>query len=153
MRSKNQKNNLILIILFVVLLVFVGALWPRPEHVAQAPTLIKEKTVTSKQVEVANINYTCDKNKTIAAVIYDGRSTPPKVADGPPTPGGRVDLVLSDGRKINLPQTISADGVRYANSDDSFIFWSKGNGAFIMENNVQTYTNCIQFNDNELNYD
>ncbi|MCX6761089.1 MAG: MliC family protein, partial [Candidatus Nealsonbacteria bacterium] len=45
--------------------------------------------------------------------------------------------------KLDLPQTISASGIRYGNGDESFIFWGKGNGAFILENNEQTYGGCI----------
>lgn len=45
---------------------------------------------------------------------------------------------------MTLAQTISADGVRYANADESFVFWTKGNGAFVMEGNDQTYANCVE---------
>jgi membrane-bound inhibitor of C-type lysozyme len=54
----------------------------------------------------------------------------------------RVHLVLSDGRAFFLPQAISASGARYANSDESFVFWNKGTGAFIAERGNQTYGNC-----------
>jgi len=55
----------------------------------------------------------------------------------------KVSLVLSDGRELNLNQTISGSGARYANSDESFVFWNKGNGAFIEENGVTTYEDCV----------
>ncbi|MDD4531179.1 MAG: MliC family protein [Candidatus Pacebacteria bacterium] len=55
----------------------------------------------------------------------------------------KVSLVLSDGRKIDLNQTISGSGARYANSDESFVFWNKGNGAFIEENGTTTYEDCV----------
>lgn len=55
----------------------------------------------------------------------------------------QVKLKLSDGRELILPQTISADGARYANADESFIFWNKGNGAFINEGEFATYQNCV----------
>ena len=55
----------------------------------------------------------------------------------------QVKLKLSDGRELILPQTISADGGRYANADESFIFWNKGNGAFINEGEFATYQNCV----------
>ncbi|HUD03973.1 MAG TPA: MliC family protein, partial [Candidatus Paceibacterota bacterium] len=57
--------------------------------------------------------------------------------------GDKVTISLSDGRTMNLPQTISADGGRYANTDDSFVFWNKGNTAFITENGTTTFSNCI----------
>ena len=93
---------------------------------------------------IATLHYTCDAGKTIDAMLYDGSSTPPKTPDMPPTPGGSANISLSDGRSMHLPQTISGDGVRYANADESFIFWTKGNGAFVMEGNAQPYANCIQ---------
>jgi membrane-bound inhibitor of C-type lysozyme len=34
---------------------------------------------------------------------------------------GSVEIILSDGRNFNLPQTISASGIRYANDDESLI--------------------------------
>jgi membrane-bound inhibitor of C-type lysozyme len=45
---------------------------------------------------------------------------------------------------MTLLQTISADGVRYANTDDSFVFWSRGNGALVLENGQEkSYIGCI----------
>jgi len=54
-----------------------------------------------------------------------------------------VFIELSDGRSLTVPQTLSASGIRYANADESFIFWSKGITAFTEENGQQTYTNCL----------
>ncbi len=91
---------------------------------------------------ISQVSYLCKDKKTIDAVFYKGKT--PKVKSGePPIPNGKVSLILSDGREMDLPQTISASGIRYANNDESFIFWSKGNGAFILENNAQTYIGCI----------
>lgn len=55
----------------------------------------------------------------------------------------KVNLILSDGRSLTLPRAISASGARYANSDESFVFWNKGNGAFIDENGIITYQDCV----------
>ncbi|HTR19113.1 MAG TPA: MliC family protein [Candidatus Paceibacterota bacterium] len=87
--------------------------------------------------------FTCDGGKSISATFMQGTSEPPTTPGGPPTPGGSVHLVLSDGRDMTLPQTISADGARYANANESFVFWNKGNGAFIQEGNSNTYNNCV----------
>lgn len=91
---------------------------------------------------IASVSYACDAGKTIDASFYDGTSTP-ATATQPPVPGGSVMVTLSDGRTATLAQTISADGTRYANADGSFIFWAKGDGAFVMENDQQTYANCM----------
>jgi putative hemolysin len=37
-----------------------------------------------------------------------------------------VHLVLSDGRKLSLPQAMSGSSARYANADESIVFWKKG---------------------------
>ena len=42
-----------------------------------------------------------------------------------------------------LLQAISASGARYANTDESFVFWTKGNTAFIEENHKTTFKDCI----------
>lgn len=56
----------------------------------------------------------------------------------------KVELVLSDNRKIELPQAISASGARFANSDESFVFWNKGDTAFIEENGQSTFSDCLE---------
>jgi hypothetical protein len=52
-------------------------------------------------------------------------------------------LTLSDGRVMTLPQAIAADGARYQLPDGALEFWTKGQGAFILERNPQTYRGCI----------
>jgi putative hemolysin len=56
--------------------------------------------------------------------------------------GGSVDLQLSDGRELSLPQALSASGARYANADETIVFWNKGNTAFIEEMGKQSYSDC-----------
>ena len=65
--------------------------------------------------------------------------------NGMPIPGGHVVLTLSDGKKLDLPQTLSGSGIRYANADKSFVFWSKGDTAFVEEGpkQTQTYSDCV----------
>ncbi|MDD3284532.1 MAG: MliC family protein [Patescibacteria group bacterium] len=55
-----------------------------------------------------------------------------------------VDLTLKDGNIITLFQTISASGVRYELG--SIVFFSKGDNAYLTENNIKTYTNCVSGN-------
>lgn len=98
---------------------------------------------------VATVSYSCNAGKTITAKYYEGVSKPAVTPDQPPTPGGSVALTLSDGRMMTLAQTISADGTRYANKDESFVFWSKGNGALVLENNQEkSFIGCIKVSDN-----
>ena len=53
-----------------------------------------------------------------------------------------VKLTLSDGRELSVPQAVSGSGARYANSNETFVFWNKGNTAFIEENGKTTYSGC-----------
>lgn len=53
----------------------------------------------------------------------------------------KVDLVLSDGRSVTLPQTVSGSGIRY--EKDSIVFIGKGDDAFLTENDKTTFTNCV----------
>ncbi len=92
---------------------------------------------------VATASYACDGGKSITAAYYRGEEKPAPAPGQPPVPTGKVALTLSDGRSFTLPQTISGSGIRYANADESFVFWSKGNGAFVTENNQQTYSGCV----------
>ena len=79
---------------------------------------------------IASVKYACADDKTIDATYY---------AD-------KVHIVLSDGREMTLPQTMSGSGIRYADADESFVFWSKGNTAFATEGNDDepTYADCTE---------
>ena len=128
------KNVVMAVLVVIILGIAMFVLWPRP---VAAP-------VPTANTPINTVSYACDAGKAITAAFYEGATVPPAGPDLPPTPGGSVHLVLSDGRTMTLPQTISADGIRYANAGESFIFWSKGDGAFVMEGNVQTYASCVQ---------
>jgi membrane-bound inhibitor of C-type lysozyme len=78
-------------------------------------------------VEIINsVTFNCDESKNIKAVFFNMG----------------VSLVLSDGRKMVIPQVISGSGARYANADESFVFWNKGDTAFVTEGDLTTYNNC-----------
>lgn len=97
----------------------------------------------SPDAPMSTVRYQCQQNRTIVADFYDGKST--AGPDGRPIPGGRVVVQLSDGRKFSLPQTLSGSGIRYADSSGTFIFWSKGDTAFVEEGSSQTvtYRDCV----------
>ena len=135
-----MRVNKLLGAILLILIVGAGAWFyfqqkreaPQPQPQPAAPKL------------VATAHYQCDGGKTADARYYQGESKPPTGPGQPPTPSGSVKLQLSDGRSLTLAQTISADGTRYANTEGSLVFWSKGNGAFVTENDQQTYAGCIQ---------
>ena len=90
------------------------------------------KLISSNSIlgsEISNVNFNCENNKLIHAIFYNNF----------------VYIDLSNGPKVFLPHTISASGARYANNDESLVFWNKGNTAFVTEGNttINTYNNCI----------
>jgi len=84
---------------------------------------------TLAETPIASATFKCKDGKSIDATFY---------AD-------KVDLKLSDGRTMGLPQVISGSGTRYANKDESFVFWSKGNTAFVTEGSDEnmTFKDCV----------
>ena len=81
------------------------------------------------QTPTAEAEFTCNDDKSIKAAFYPEK----------------VDLTLSDGRSVELPQTMSGSGARYADADEAMVFWNKGNTAFITEggDDKQTYSDCV----------
>ena len=92
------------------------------------PTLLAPGQAAAEE-EIAKAYFACAANKSVTATFY-----PDSVA-----------LKLSDGRDLTLPQVISGSGARYANADESFVFWNKGDTAFVTEgaNGEQTYADCV----------
>jgi membrane-bound inhibitor of C-type lysozyme len=76
---------------------------------------------------VNSVTFSCAGNNTIQALFF---------AD-------KAELALSDGRHMLLLQAICVSGARYANTDESFVFWNKGNTAFIEESQKITFKDCI----------
>ena len=80
--------------------------------------------------KIIRAHFACSSGKTIEATFVNGVRSSAK-------------LVLSDGRALTLPQARSASGARYANKDESVVFWNKGDTAFIEEAGKTTYEGCL----------
>jgi membrane-bound inhibitor of C-type lysozyme len=80
------------------------------------------------ETPVATAIFKCAGGKSIDATFY----------------ANSVSLKLSDGRSLMVPQAMSASGARYANKDETFVFWNKGDTAFITEgkDGKETYSGC-----------
>lgn len=83
-------------------------------------------------VPAKTVMFKCDASKSIVATFY-------------PSDDKFVDLKLSDGRSLSIPHAISASGARYTTPKESFVFWNKGDTAFITEGKAgsETYSNCV----------
>lgn len=111
-------------------------------HKVNFPNAIKNDQGTQAQItnsakmeKLIEAKFICKNNKTIQTKFDNNNDT--------------VDLVLSDGRNLKLPRAISASGARYANQEESLVFWNKGDTAFLEENGTSTFANCFTQSDNK----
>jgi membrane-bound inhibitor of C-type lysozyme len=148
-----KKNLLIVAALIIVAL----GIWYTVERPASNSSALGQNTGANKLI--ASAFYVCNGGKTINADFYRGEPKPAPAPGEPPIPGGVVKIILSDGRVMELNQTISADGGRYSNGNplvqgsESFVFWSKGSGALVLEDNEQkNYIGCIQVSSDPGNF-
>jgi membrane-bound inhibitor of C-type lysozyme len=98
-----------------------------PVIIIAATVLIATQVQAETPVAVAT--FACKDGKSIEASFFSDK----------------VALKLSDGRTMTLPQAMAASGARYANKDETFVFWNKGNTAFVTEgkDGKETYSSCV----------
>lgn len=111
-------SQIVAIVLFVAVF-FVGLLIGRK---------VEDKLILGQAIS-SNVKFICAEDKVIYADFYKNF----------------VHVGTNFWKAIYLPQTISASGARYANEDESVVFWNKGNTAFITEGdpNNPTYKDCV----------
>jgi hypothetical protein len=110
------------LIVLITAIVFTGVSFIYEK--LQQPNAIPE-ALTTDVINSAIFN--CADNKTIQADFLKDK----------------VSLILSDGRQLKLQQVMSGSGARYATTDESFVFWNKGDTAFIEEGKETTYKDCV----------
>lgn len=120
-RKVTWYSKLLAIIIYVATLFLGFYLGMRYEN-AKATIVLYEKDIS-----VIKAVFACPDSKAIYAEFSKNK----------------VNLILSDGRTLALPQAISASGARYADKNENFVFWNKGNGAFIEEKGSTTYKDCV----------
>ena len=113
------------------LVVLIAAVASPHAEAQPAPTTGTREAATAAAPAQKSIRarFGCNRGRSIDATFVNGANS-------------RVELILSDGRKLTVPQAQSASGARYANADESFVFWNKGNTAFIEEAGKTTYDGC-----------
>jgi membrane-bound inhibitor of C-type lysozyme len=123
--SKVKKNLgflAVFVFIFVVLYFMLGGTFNFLSKV-DAPT------VTPTPEDKITAVYTCPNGEKITATYDNG--------------AGNVTVLLPTGAAETLPHALSADGARYANKDESLVFWNTGNQAMVEQNGVTTYQNCV----------
>jgi len=95
---------------------------------------------------VTNAEFVCSSGYAIQVYFYDDPSLKTEtLPNKPPTPTGSVDVLLNGGATTTLNQTLSGSGVRYANTDGSFVLWNKGDEVMVTRGGKvsDAYTNCF----------
>lgn len=138
-------NKLLAFFALVIVLIF-GFLYflfmTTPKETPGTSTVV---VVDSSPTLINTTQLVCNGDKMIEASFYQSKATTTKAVGLAPMPNGSVKLKLDDGRTFDLPQAVSADGGRYANAGDVFVFWSKGNGALLLEGGAEkNYRGCVK---------
>ena len=130
--------NKLLAFFFLIIVLIFGFLYflfmTAPKETPGTNTIV---VVDNSPKLISSMTLVCNVGATIEASFYERTATTSVPQGQQPVPKASVKLSLSDGRTFDLPQTISADGGRYANSGEAFVFWSKGNGALVLENGAE----------------
>lgn len=137
----------------LAVLVLAFLVLQRQEGRRRAPSAVPSDVASSRPGPVATATYRCDAGRMIRATFYEGRSDSAPAPGRPPTRAGSVHVRLGD-RGVTLHRTLSADGLRYSDGDpatpgaETLVFWSRGNGALVLEHGEQrTYTGCVRVAD------
>jgi membrane-bound inhibitor of C-type lysozyme len=126
-----KNNSGLVLIIIVVILIMAGGLYFVLAPKASAPVTISTSAHTLS-VGANSVNYSCKVGTLEATYINNS-----------------VQLALSDGRDMTLPQVMSGSGIKYesiavpGSAGTDIIFSSKGNDAFLTENGKITYDNCV----------
>ena len=126
MVKKQINKRRIFIILLGIITVFAIYLVVRGD---KPITTDSASSISQAPDEKITAEFTCGNNESIKAEFVNGENS-------------YVNLSLSDGRTLTLPSAVSADGARYANTDESIVFWNVGDTATLQEDGVTTYDNC-----------
>lgn len=117
-----------IVLIFVALGLIVGGFYMVRKNSLQKNNVVNTVVEKTNDTIINSVTFACADNKTVQGIFFKDR----------------VELNLSDKRSMLLLQAISASGARYANSDESFVFWNKGNTAFIDEKGIVTFKDCVE---------
>jgi membrane-bound inhibitor of C-type lysozyme len=131
-------NKFLIFVALIIILIF-GGLYFLYQMMVGADTQVVPVIVgvDNSPTLISKALYMCKENRAIEATYYESKATTTIVAGQPPVLKGSVKLLLSDTRTFDVPQTASASGVRYANPNESFVFWNKGNEVLVLEDDKE----------------
>ncbi len=131
MENSNKAKKIMLFgVILVILIVALMIGRRQPEKTSDRSKIPNQPVIKSENKKVT---FNCPDGRAIDVTFYLPKD------EG-------IDIDLGDGKKITLKRALAASGARYSNTDESFVFWNKGDMAFIEENGKTTYNNCVEAN-------
>lgn len=123
--TDNRSNKKLLLIAVALVIAVFAFMYFYKANVTKVSAPVD---VTPTPYDVS-VTYTCPNGDKIPATFNNSEGT--------------VSFTLPGQAEMTLPHAISADGARYANEDESVVFWNVGNSIMVMQNGVTTYENCV----------
>jgi membrane-bound inhibitor of C-type lysozyme len=122
-----------------------AALWLYTQTPVPVPTPVVTTPVDTTPKVLNTVTYLCDAGHQIQATFLERRDVMATATpDGRPVPTGAVTVKFDDTTDVTLNQTISADGARYANTDESLVVWNKGQTLMVLDHDKETtFTGCL----------
>jgi membrane-bound inhibitor of C-type lysozyme len=132
--KSKEKNKLLMIVGVLIMLVVLGGGFYLFKNFSDSSTKSGYEEMSGAPTSVPapgkiEKNYTCAGDKTIVAIFNNDTDM-------------SVDIALSDGITMNLPHVEAASGAKYTNEDESIVFWTQGNEAYLEEDGKETYSDC-----------
>jgi membrane-bound inhibitor of C-type lysozyme len=144
----SNKGYIVPIVLVLILLIVAGFLIFSQKPV-ESPTLntlpiLVATTTPSSSDTSTSTSITSSTTDTHVSDTKDFSFVCSDKTEGTVTFDNANDLVVLnvDQKTQTLKIGISASGARYVNSDETYVFWNKGNSAFIELNGKITHENC-----------
>ena len=126
--SQKKNKRRIFIILIGIITVFTLYLVVRGDRPVST---VNQAMDTHLAPEEMNAEFACSNDKSIKVVFISREQN-------------SVQLELSDEREFELPSVMSDDGGKYANVDESVIFWNTPEATYLEEGGIVTYSDCIR---------
>ena len=133
--NRDDRRFWAIIVVFIIIGVIIFFGIHRPANAPSSTDMTAVTASTSASTEVSatstqTYSYSCDNDKSITVTFHLPQDD-------------FTNVNLSDGRHLILGHVISADGARYANANESIVFWTKGVTAFVQEASTTTYSGCV----------
>lgn len=144
----HTNKGYILPVILVVILLIIGGIFIFNQKQVESPTLettqVATTTTETSPVVIEDKSSINDVNSESDTEMKEYTFTCSDDTEGLVTFNlvNNTALVNVDGKTQNLKVGMTGSGVRYTNIDESYVFWNKGDSAFIQMNGKTIHDDC-----------